>query len=277
MALLRNGANLMSNTCRAYSGVASNLGGGIAGLRGNFDNSGAHRNFSAGDAKVFEVSDKSGAPNGYGGKGWLIPIKSGAANSRKRATVTLNSALVGAMGISAPISSTISIGASLQGGLIVSGTVSALMSLSAALDASAVIGGTISTSISINGTLDPTLIAHGDMAATMTISGDIDSVLLAFANMTTDYSSALTAAQVASEVWNSLSASFGTSGTMGALLNAAGSGGMDPALVQKIEELWTLAGLDISSPLSVSTTERTAGTITQTIDETSGVVTVTRD
>ena len=51
----------------------------------------------------------------------------------------------------------------------------------------------------------------------------------------------------------------------------------DPALVQKIEELWTLAGLDVSNPLSVSTTERIAGDISQTIEESAGVVTVTRD
>lgn len=276
MALLRNGANLMANTCRAYSGVASNLGGGIATLRGNFDKSGAHRNFSAGEAKVYEVSDKSGAPNGYGGKGWLIPIKSGAANSRKRAVLTISGAMEGAMGISSPISAAISITSALQGSLIVSGTVSALVSLSAALDASAVISGSISTTIAIDGALDPTLIAHGDMAATMTISGEMDSILLAFANMNSDYSTALTATQVASEVWNSVAASFGTSGTMGALLNAAGSGGMDPALVQKIEELWALMGLDGSNPLSVSSTERTAGSISQTIEESSGTVTVTR-
>lgn len=223
MALLRNGSNLMTNTCRAYSGVTSNLGGGIATLRGNFDKSGAHRNFSAGEAAVYKVSDKSGAPNGYGGKGWLIPIKSGAANSRKRAVLTVGGALGGALGISSPITADITVSSTLQGGLVVAGTVSALIAISAAFDASAVVGGAINTTITVDSTFDPALVAHGDMAATMTITGDIDAVLLAFADMNSDYGTELTAAQVADEVWNSVAGGFNRTGTMGEKLNDAGS------------------------------------------------------
>jgi len=105
----------------------------------------------------------------------------------------------------------------------------------------------------------------------------------------------LTTANVGQAVWSALAAANNDPDTMGEKLNDAGAGG-DPwsttlpgsytgseagALVDQINtlitELHRLHGLEIASPLSVTPTLRTAGTISQTIsgDGTSNT-TVTR-
>lgn len=79
---------------------------------------------------------------------------------------------------------------------------------------------------------------------------------------------------IAQEVWQAQAASYSATGTMGEKLNNAG---LSPEQLQMLADIWTLAGLDINNPLSVSTTQRIAGAISQIIEETDGVVTVTRD
>lgn len=56
---------------------------------------------------------------------------------------------------------------------------------------------------------------------------------------------------------------------------SAGSG-LDSTQNTWLDELYKLAGLKTGNPLTVSTTQRQAGAITQTISENAGVVTVTR-
>lgn len=77
-------------------------------------------------------------------------------------------------------------------------------------------------------------------------------------------------------LWNSLATAYNTSGTMGELLNAAGSGGLASEFQTILRELSILAGLDPTKPLVVTATSRTAGDIEQTIADASGTVTVTR-
>ena len=79
---------------------------------------------------------------------------------------------------------------------------------------------------------------------------------------------------ISQEVWQAQAASYSAAGSMGEKLNNAG---LSPEQLQMLVDLWTLAGLDINNPLSVSTTQRIAGAISQLIEETDGVVTVTRD
>lgn len=141
------------------------------------------------------------------------------------------------------------------------GALSAIGSASFAIDTNTPILGALINAIA---SASFSMTASGEMIATGNLSGDITPF------------TELSPESLSAAVWNSIAASFVEAGTMGALLNAAGSGGMDPALVQKIEELWTLAGLDISSPLVVSETSRTVGTIEQSIADAAGEVTVTR-
>jgi hypothetical protein len=156
---------------------------------------------------------------------------------------------------------------------------------------------------------DAVMLLHA--SATLTASGDLVGAIAAIGHAVADIvGSSTTAAQpyatgdmgaaisssssteisnesVARAVWESLAAAFTSDGTMGALLNSAGSGGMDPALVAKIVDLWRLAGLDPTKPLTVTsagdgTGTRAAGTaIVQSITETgtpspAGSATVTR-
>jgi len=113
--------------------------------------------------------------------------------------------------------------------------------------------------------------------ATFTITGTADlKGICSLAGDITPYTE-LSPESLAAAVWNALSSAYEIAGTMGALLNTAGSGGLDPALVAKIEELWTLAGLDQNNPLVVTSTSRDAGVdISQVISESNGIVTVER-
>jgi len=115
----------------------------------------------------------------------------------------------------------------------------------------------------------------GDATFTLTGTANLKGICSLAGNIT-PYTE-LSPENLAAAVWNALASAYETAGTMGALLNTAGSGGLDPALVEKIEELWRLAGLDSANPLVVTSTSRDAGTISQTIEDSSGTVTVTRD
>lgn len=177
-------------------------------------------------------------------------------------------ALVGAGSLAGDATVTVSLASPLAG----SGAIVADLALIQAAEMSSSLAGSgnLTASLQLLAGMTSAIVGAGDVSCAMTGTCDMDSDITSAGDL-------VTAASCAQAVWSALAASFAEAGTMGELLNVAGSGGMDPALVQKIEELWTLAGLDISNPLSVSTTERIAGTITQTIDEDAGIVTVTRD
>jgi len=99
----------------------------------------------------------------------------------------------------------------------------------------------------------------GDATFTMTGAADLKGIC-SLAGDITPYTE-LSPESLAAAVWNALSSAYEIAGTMGALLNTAGSGGLDPALVAKIEELWQLAGLDSSNPMTVTPTSRTVDSV----------------
>lgn len=99
----------------------------------------------------------------------------------------------------------------------------------------------------------------GDATFTMTGAADLKGIC-SLAGDITPYTE-LSPESLAAAVWNALSSAYEIAGTMGALLNTAGSGGLDPALVAKIEELWQLAGLDSSNPMTVTPTSRTVDAV----------------
>lgn len=97
-------------------------------------------------------------------------------------------------------------------------------------------------------------------AGTMTLSGagDLKGRLALEAGVE---DTTLTASAVAQAVWAALSASNDLPGTMGELLNTSGSGGLSPAQVTMLTELWRMRGLDPANPVTVTTTEETSGSI----------------
>lgn len=75
----------------------------------------------------------------------------------------------------------------------------------------------------------------------------------------------LTAEQVAQAVWAALAAANDLPGSMGELLATAGSGGLTPTQVAMLTELWRIRGLDPANPVTVTTTQETAGGIVLTL------------
>jgi len=257
------------------------------------------QNFYVGNAVVTGETKKSGFQNGYSGSyAWLQPMVAGGLSASRTANLGITGTASGALGRNIEGSSTITFdvpNASLQ--LIVSASGDASFSITTtaeiagalqALGAAYItwtagvqapiqspIAGDSTFSIVTNSPLLGA-IASGIASATITMTGE--GTVRATGSLSGDITpyTELSPQTLSSAVWEALAANFGTAGTMGALLNAAGSGGMDPALVQKIEEVWQLMGLDSGNPLSVSTTERLTGAIAQAIEESGGVVTVTR-
>ena len=59
---------------------ASGVGSAQVGLRSNWSNAGARRNFAYQDRST-DALEYFGVPSGYGGKGWILPIEAGYLSS----------------------------------------------------------------------------------------------------------------------------------------------------------------------------------------------------
>jgi len=166
MALIRNGSNLQTGLNRMFSALGS------YGLRGQFDSSGAHRSFQSGEHSIADVTNKSGAPNGYRHPAsWLQPQKGGAICSRNEIVLTVNGAGVGALGMNMVASSSITLDVTAVGGLIAGGVATCTISISATAAVTATIGSTCSATISISAAATPSAIGWLVGASTLTISG----------------------------------------------------------------------------------------------------------
>jgi hypothetical protein len=146
VSLIRNGAHVISGLNRYFGAV------GAATLPGNFDKTGAHRNFRSGEHSVQYATEKSGFPNGYRHPAaWLQPQIGGAMSSRDEAYVTLSAAGVGAEGVNLIGASVITLDSIGVGGLIAGAVGSAVISLTATGDMFAAIGAQGTATITING------------------------------------------------------------------------------------------------------------------------------
>ncbi len=164
------------------------------------------------------------------------------------------------------------------------GSLGLIISLSGEAIAEAAATGSLALTISLAGESSASLTGTGSLSMLVPMSGEALAQLTGYADLKgycslsgdiTPYTE-LSPQNLAAAVWSSIADNYQETGTMGLLLNTAGGGGIDPALAQKIEEVWQLMGLDSGNPLSVSTTERLTGAIAQAIEESGGVVTVTR-
>jgi len=156
------------------------------------------------------------------------------------------------------------------------------------------------------GALSATLGALAGLLATVSGTGSVSSALpSAPAGMSADLvvtGGTLSTANVGAAVWSAIAAANNTAGTMGQKVNSAASAG-DPwgtavpgsyvagtagyilgnliagLTAEQAAQLLSLAqvhGLVVGSPLVVTATSRTAGGVSQTIDDAAGTVTVTR-
>lgn len=218
-------------------------------------------------------------PSGYGAPGaWVLPQRAGGMASRN---IVAGSGVVAA----APLVSSTPMASTLSG----SGTVSdaacavvialaAVLQGSGALTASLSGGVQLAASLAGQGSLTAALSVLAGLVATLPGTGSVTANLKGYAGLEADllpYTD-LSPQGLAAAVWNQLATAANTAGTMGELLNAAGSGGLASEFQTILRELSILAGLDPTKPLVVTPTSRTAGDIDQTIAEAGGTVTVTR-
>lgn len=270
MALVGNGSVLLKSPGRFVGGVHP---GGARAAAGDGSSSSLRARFFGG------MSATASIPSGYPSDGWAPPLTGGAI----KAVGTLDGDLAASAAIAGGRNGATSVSASVDLsalGQLVAGLAAAL---SASLDASGTIAGAAAGSATLNaGTA--TLSATGSAIADLVAALSAGSVTLSaeptglghMAATITSYTE-LSVEGLVAALWGAIAVEHATPGTMGELLNAAGSGGMASEFQTILRELHRLAGLDADRPLVVTSTTRTAGAeIEQTIAEAAGTITVTR-
>lgn len=210
---------------------------------------GSKNNFYYGDAHVAYETDKSAFNNGYAlHSAWHLSPKAGGLSTFNEIN-----------GEGELTISSLSMGKAVAANLAGVGAISPDPSLSMVVSLIAALAGVGSLSASMVGTIQmaAALVGTGSITAGLSLlancvaaltgTGTVTSTLRGDAYLSADIfvnQSEATTQEIAAAVWNSVAASFNTSGTMGEKLNGAGSAG-DP---------WT-------TDLSGYTTAGTAGKI----------------
>ena len=242
MALLGNYNQFLKNPITNGGGDSLS---GIAGLRSNWNTSGASRNRFYGENWLQGTADRFGLPSGYASPyAWVLPPKSGGIGSNVGLQSTAPMSGSGALGVN--IDATLAGSGDINSanlGLILSAvaTLSSVSGFSAdiygALQASATMAGTGN----ITGSLGALAGAVSTISATSTFTAGPSAKAGISADITVNQAQAQVT-ELVDGVWNALAADYNVSGTMGNKLNGAGSAG-DP---------WT-------TDLSTYTTPGTAG------------------
>lgn len=276
MALVGNGVRLASTSpCRTASGVGSIYAANVSGAI----TPGSRRCWFDAEATTGAAPKQAGMPSGYGHPGaWVLPQRAGGMASR---------GIVAGAGavIAAPLVSSTPLAAALAGtGTVADAACAVVIALAAVLQGSGTLTAPLSGGVQLaatlagQGSLTAALSVLAGLVATLPGTGSVTANLKGYAGLEADllpYTD-LSPQALASAVWNTLASAASTAGTMGELLNAAGSGGLASEFQTILRELYRLAGLDPTKPLVVTATSRTAGDIAQTIADTGTVTTVTR-
>lgn len=192
---------------------------------------------------------------------------------------------------SSEVTSAMAMGLAAQSALTGSGTISGSLSLIIQLACDILASGDISASLVGKLEMASALAGEGDLTASLgliafvvselTGSGTISGTFKGNASLSADISSSSTLSpeNLAAAVWNSIAASFNTTGTMGNKMNSAASagdpwatalpgsylsteaGGILSQIQTLVDELHKIQGLDSSNPMTVTPTTRVAGSI----------------
>jgi hypothetical protein len=286
MALIGNRSVLLKSPGRFLSGTVASI------ERNNFSTAGQLASRFQAMSPIF-----GGIPSGHlAPSSWSLPRTAG-----------------GGSGLAQSVSDAIG---ALAGGINIEGlAVSTSDAFGAGQTVASIEGAAASTSTA-TGTASASLLASGTAASTSTASGAVTALgwavgeagssasasLVSYATGaiagTTLDNSTLTAAGVASAVWQTVAAEQNAAGTMGSKLNTASSGGVDlnalaaavwghtvrtltaaslPTPQQaQLQDVWQRLGLDPANPQTTTATTISAGGVQQSISESAGVVTVTR-
>jgi hypothetical protein len=179
-------------------------------------------------------------PRGYGKKALAPPVESGQVSSFGRCRIQIDAAGVGALGRQVTGQAVLTIEATLAGGLVVSATGSASLAIDATLAPSGVLTASGTAALAITATAAVYGIAQVTGQAVLSITGTLQPLGIGYVRGTTDIQVGL--ADVPRQVWTYLAAAANDPGTMGAKLNAAGSGGVDTGALADAILARSLAG-----------------------------------
>ena len=278
MGLLGNGSRFNAT---GYITSAPGLFSGVyhAGIPASRNLAAFRRNMFAGEAG-FDAA--SSVPEGVRHPAaWIMAQKpggmaanvigAGQAGGDAIAALELLATLIGAGDLDAAGGLIVNLAATLVG----SGEVSDA-DIKAFLNLVAIIAGAGGASGSATGlgALLAAIQGAGSAASTISGIGALSATLRGFGDLTPE--------GLRDAVWNALAAQYNTADTMGAKLNAAGSGGVDlnalaaavwayasrslsGAQANQLRELFEIHGLDPAKPLEVTDTTRSAGAISQAV------------
>ena len=279
MALIGNASLLHKSPAKYLTGTVG------FSERANWNKPGMMR--SRGDLTVSTLWKYDAVPSGtYAGRAFLPPKQAGRLVTRSAFAVS--AAAVGAKGLPGSASSTVTVSASAIGGLFAGGVASCTITVSASGSIAGLAAGRAAASITVSASAVTGGIAWGVATGAFSVSATAQAYGLGYMRASTVDNTALTPASITQAVWNAMAADYTTSGTMGAKLNTASSGGVDlNALAQavrtnlqaeltRIVELAQLHGLVVGADLIVTPVSRTAGPVVQTIASAGDTTTVSR-
>lgn len=226
MTLVGNNARYGKNPLR-FQSISSTTAaqGNLGTMRGLYNQDGRKNNFWAGEADIDPLSAfPTGARNPVA---WILPIQPGGLSSRNETFITLESNGTAVLGKPMDGSSTITLTATGTGGLIVSGSGTATFSLTADGTLISIAAGQGSATITFTATGQIGAEAGLSGSATIVITGTAGSYAIGYLSGTSSTSSPLSPESLAAAVWQALAATYNDPGTMGNVLNSAGSAG-DP-------------------------------------------------
>ena len=217
------------------------------GMRSGFNKPGANRNrfYIDGAATALKLY---GLPQGaYVGTAWLLPHSAGAIASQNAQPSTSDATASGALGRNITGSAPSTSDAVGTGALIVSGSGTAPSTSGHSATIQAALGGS-GAAPSTSGHA-ATLRALGWMTGVAASSSGAALVSYAVGNMAGVSTTATTLSPegLAASLWGSAAASYNNAGTMGAKLNAAGSGGVDLDALAASVWAYTVRGLTVTS------------------------------
>lgn len=269
MALIGNGSVLLKSPGRFVGGVYP---GGERAAAGDGSLSRLKARFMGEIA-----APTSSVPSGYApGRAWAPPLIAGAAKvaGGGDVAVTASGSITG--GRNGVVAETITVTASALGGLVASLVALASIVVDGSATAAGAAAGQATASVAVTGAATAGALAHLEAAAAVAVTASAAPTGIGHMRAIATSYTELSVEGLTAALWGSLAASYNAPGTMGELLNAAGSGGLSSEFQTILRELSVLAGLDPTKPLVVTATSRTAGDIEQTIADTGSVTTVTR-
>jgi len=277
MALVGNGVRLASTSpCRTASGVASIYAANVSGAI----TPGSRRCWWDGQATGIAAS-LGAIPYGQQQPGaWaLAPVSGGIAmRNEVYLEATLSAAAEAGLGMDVATSSAVTMTGTAD--LIAGLELALALALTLTADVAGSVSGEAALTAALTATATPSAIGFiaASLAASVTAEGTPHGIGFMAATITS-YTE-LSVEGLRDALWNSLATAYNTAGTMGELLNAAGSGGLASEFQTILRELYLLAGLDPTKPLVVAATSRkvpaNGSEIDQTITDVSGTVTVQR-